>query len=78
MKKTLLILGIALATLTSCEKNHNENCGTIINDGISNGCYWLEIENDNTGNRKTFCFDYGVWFGAYRGTDFCVYGEPQW
>jgi len=71
--------------ITSCEKEEIEkeeikpcNCGTIANDGIDNGCYWLEIRNDCSGNKKKFCFDQDVWMNAYVGTNLCVANEPQW
>ena len=85
MKKTLLILGITLVTLSGCEKESlsdtsytGANCGVITNDGITNGCYWLEIRNGNTGNKKTFCFDYDVWLNAHKGNSFCVTNQSQW
>jgi hypothetical protein len=79
MKKVLLIMALAIG-LTSCEKETSKpcNCGTITNDGINGSCYWLEIENDCSGNKKTFCFDQSVWMNAYVGSNFCVTNQTEW
>ena len=57
--------------LIGCEKQ-DCSCGVIANDGIDNGCYWLEIRNDCSQNKKKFCFDNDVWNDAYVGDNFCV------
>ena len=59
------------------------NCGTISNDGIqtlSNGewCYWLEIKNHCSGNKKVFCFDSSTWFQNHPGDNFCVTNVDNW
>lgn len=66
--------------LVSCSKEEDKpcNCGTIANDGITGTCYWLEIRNDCSGNKKTFCFDQDVWMDAYVGSNFCVTNQGQW
>ncbi len=57
-KATLLILALAMIiTVSSCTKDEPCNCGTIANDGIDGSCYWLEIRNECSGNKKKFCFD---------------------
>jgi hypothetical protein len=75
MKKLLFLLII----LSSCKKEETTpcNCGTIANDG-ADGCYWLEIRNDCSGNKKTFCFDEDVWMNAYVGSSICVSNEQPW
>ena len=79
MKRVILILAVAL---TSCNKDETCNCGTITKDGadFSNGssCYWLEIRNSCSDNKKTFCFDQDVWMDANVGENFCVYNEKSW
>lgn len=80
MKKVILILALGFF---SCQKEEPKpsctaNCGVIANDGITDGCYWLEIRNDCTGNLKTFCFDQDVWLANSPGDAFCVTNEPQW
>ena len=75
MKKLLLI--ILPLTLFSCSEKEC-NCGTIANDGIDGDCYWLEIRNSCTQNKKMFCFDQDVWMDAYVGDPFCVTGESEW
>lgn len=60
--------------------NYNCSCGYITSDGIDSqtNCYWLEIENDCSGNRKKFCFDYNIWFNNYVGDHFCVTNVSSW
>jgi hypothetical protein len=79
MKKLIMIFMLAIG-LVSCGKEEDKqcNCGTIANDGINGSCYWLEIRNDCTGNKKTFCFDQDVWMDAYVGSNFCVTNQGQW
>ena len=78
MKKLMIVFAIA-AMFTSCTKEEEQcNCGTIANDGINGSCYWLEIRNDCSGNKKTFCFDQDVWMSAYVGSHFCVTNQGQW
>lgn len=88
--KTILFAAIAVVFM-SCskeEENNNRgggggnnsscNCGTIANDGITDGCYWLEIRNSCSGNKKSFCFDQDVWMDAHVGENFCVTNQPGW
>jgi hypothetical protein len=77
MKKYLLLIIIALAFI-GCKKDKDCNCGIIANDGITNGCYWLEIRNDCSGNKKKFCFDQDIWMSNYVGDPFCVTNQPAW
>lgn len=79
MKKLLFI---GLVALSSCKKE-TCNCGEITNDEITydvngNSCYSLTIRNTCSGNLKTWCFDYDVWFDANVGEDFCVTNENSW
>ena len=79
MKNNIKLLLFIAITLFSCSKEPVDcNCGTILNDGIDNGCYWLEIESQCSGNPKTFCFDQSVWMDNYVGGYFCVYNENVW
>lgn len=73
MKRIILIL--SLATLIACSKEKRCNCGVVANDGITNGCYWLEIRNDCTNNKKKFCYDRDVWMSHYVGDPICVPNE---
>ncbi|MBU6158439.1 MAG: hypothetical protein KGP35_05340 [Bacteroidetes bacterium] len=79
-----IIFSIFLFAVLSCTKEkaaqqQNQcNCGTIANDGIDNGCYWLEIRNNCSGNKKKFCFDQDIWLNAQVGTNFCVTNQQQW
>ena len=81
MKKLILCVALMIATLSSCTKQNitcNSTCGVIANDGITDGCYWLEIKNDCSNNKKKFCFDQNVWMSAYVGSNFCVEGVQPW
>ena len=84
--KQLIIL-IAFSLLLGCnddvpKPNKDCNCGTVANDGVdyTNGywCYWLEIRNNCSGNKQTFCFDQDVWLNAPVGEKFCVYDVDSW
>lgn len=80
MKKVVIFIMLAIS-IVSCnkeEENKQCNCGTIANDGIDGSCYWLEIRNDCSGNKKKFCFDQDVWMSAYVGSNFCVTNQNQW
>ena len=80
----LVVLSIGFV---SCEKEpidpyqterDNCTCGVIANDGITDGCYWLEIRNDCSGNKKKFCFDQDIWMNNHIGDFFCVSGVNAW
>ncbi len=62
----------------SCQ--FNCSCGYITADGIdsSTNCYWLEIKNDCTGNKRIFCFSYDIWLNNYVGDRFCVTNVSSW
>jgi hypothetical protein len=80
MKKVLFI-GLVCLGLTSCQKECN--CGTITNDEIildanNNTCYTLTVRNSCSGNSKTWCFDYSVWFEGNVGESFCVTNVDSW
>lgn len=74
----LFFLTLMILTLISCAKEEPCNCGTIANDGIDGDCYWLQIRNDCSGNKKKFCFDQDVWMNAFVGENFCVTNQPEW
>lgn len=83
MKKVILVLGMITMGLSSCNKEElcaSSNCGVIVNDGIdlSTDCYWLEIQNECSGNNKVFCFDQNTWMTNYVGDNFCVIGQSGW
>jgi len=77
MKKLLTFAAVALF-FVSCEEQCDDTCGVIANDGIDGDCYWLEIRNDCSGNKKQFCFDEDVWMDNYVGDYFCVTGVAPW
>jgi|GEM_PF-1274801 hypothetical protein len=58
--------------------NKDCNCGTVANDGIDNDCYWLELRNNCSDNKKTFCVDQDKWMDAHPGTQFCITNSGSW
>jgi len=83
MKKTIMLAAVMGLILIGCKEEEEQkqeqcNCGIIANDGVDNGCYWLEIRNDCSGNKKTWCFDEDVWMNAAVGSHFCVTNETSW
>jgi len=73
------LLFISVTLILSCEKKiENCNCGIISNDGIDGNCYWLEIRNNCTDNKKVFCFDQDIWMNNYVGDPFCVTNVDGW
>jgi len=83
MKKITLTI-IAALLFIGCQKENEPapakdcNCGVIANDGIDNGCYWLEIRNNCSGNKKKFCFDKDIWYNNFVGDNVCINNEPAW
>lgn len=83
MKKTIILVLVAMSILSSCKKDKPCNCGTITDDGVTtdvngNNCYWLEIRNECSDNKKRWCFDGDIWLDANIGEEFCVTNEPSW
>lgn len=81
MKKVIIIL--AMFALLGCGTESTSprggcNCGTVANDGIDNGCYWLELRNSCSGNKKKFCVDQDKWMDAHIGTEFCITNTSSW
>ena len=88
MKKVKLMMMALVMSLAfvSCKKEEVKpsepapvcNCGIITSDGIDGNCYWLEIRNNCSNNKKTFCFDYDVWLDGNLGEEFCVSNVTSW
>jgi hypothetical protein len=83
MKK--LIFALLILSAASCKKDNPEpsstkecNCGIVTNDGIDGTCYWLEIKNHCSGNKKVWCFDQATWTSAPVGSNFCVTNVTEW
>jgi uncharacterized lipoprotein NlpE involved in copper resistance len=80
MKKIILTLTVIALTLMSCNKECTSTCGTIVSDGIDTptNCYWLDIQNDCSGNTKRFCFDQNTWMNNYVGDPMCLNNQASW
>ena len=79
----MMFMAVIAMVLLSCKKEEEQkpcNCGTIANDGIDSAtnCYWLEIRNECSGNKKKFCFDQDIWMNNYVGDRFCVSNVTSW
>jgi hypothetical protein len=90
MKNKLILFAATLMLLSACTKEEEIeeveqscNCGVITEDEITTNadgsfCYSLEIRNDCSGNKKTWCFDYDVWLDGNLGESFCVTNVTSW
>ena len=80
MKKIIYAV-IFIICFASCKKDKQEvdcNCGTISNEGIDGTCYWFEVRNKCSGNKKTWCFDQDIWENNSPGDHFCVTNVNSW
>lgn len=77
---TFFMIGFASCGDKEDTPNYSKdcNCGTVANDGIDNGCYWLELRNNCSENKKKFCVDQDKWMEAYIGSKFCITNETSW
>lgn len=78
MKKTIAIAIVALV-LGSCKKKEEEgpcNCGIIQSDNAQD--YSIVIQNECTGNNKTFTLSAGDWMNAHPGTKYCITNSGKW
>jgi hypothetical protein len=77
MKKVIFSLAVATALLSSCKKETQPcNCGIIQSDNAMN--YSVDIENDCSGNVKTWVLSEGDWMNAYVGTRYCITNTTSW
>lgn len=77
MKKVIIIAVAAL--ISSCnkkEKNQPCNCGVIQSDNVQN--YSVVIQNECSGNNKTFTLSEGDWMNAHPGTKYCITNSGKW
>jgi hypothetical protein len=75
MKKTILVLGVAIA-FASCKKDEPCNCGLVVSDNASD--YSVVIRNKCSGNEKKFILQAGDWMNAHVGSDYCITNETSW
>lgn len=79
MKAIAVIMAVVALAMAGCTKERC-NCGTVKNDGyeFETDCHWLEVENDCTSNRQTFCVDQDVWYDYFPGDQICFNDRAQW
>lgn len=80
MKKILLILALAF---TGCQKETpqppaNCTCGIVMNEGIENDCYFVDVKNDCSGNVKRFCLNSNDWMNFHVNDPICMSNENAW
>ena len=76
---SLFLIAMAVQSCDSCD----EYCGIIIDDPLvtdadGNLNYGLTIENDCSGNSKTFYFTEDVWMNNFVDDYFCVENVSSW
>lgn len=77
MKKVIIIAVAAL--ISSCNKKESNNpcnCGIIQSDNVQN--YSVVIQNECSGNNKTFTLSEGDWMNAHPGTKYCITDSGKW
>ncbi len=82
MKKTielsmLIMIALCIIMLASCKKEDTTcNCGLIQSENVND--YSIVIQNECTGNNKTFYLQQGDWMNAYVGTNHCISNIDNW
>ena len=77
MKKVIFSFAVLTALFTSCKKETKPcNCGTIKSDNAMN--YSVDIQNDCSGNTKTWYLSEGDWMNAYVGSHYCITNTTSW
>lgn len=71
--KKLIIISLLFV---SCKKEDPCNCGQIVSDNASD--YSVTIQNECSGNLKTFILAPSDWATAYVGTNYCITNSKKW
>ena len=74
MKKVMMIMAVALMTM-SCEKK-SCNCGVVQSDNAAD--YSVVIKNSCSKNNKVFYLTPDDWMNAYVGSDYCITNVTSW
>jgi hypothetical protein len=82
MRKSILFLAVAVATITtSCDVLQDCTCGIVKDDGIEsqggNSYYWVTIKNDCSGVTKKFYLSQGDWMNAHPSKAYCI-TDTEW
>jgi hypothetical protein len=78
MKKIVMSIAI-VALISSCKKKEEEgpcNCGLVQSDNVAD--YSVVIQNECSGNNKTFTLTPGDWMNAHPGSKFCITNSTKW
>ena len=81
MKKLLptIFLATILALSFGCEEEECvSNCGTVLDDAITNGVYTLTIQNECSNNTEVFIVTELTWSNIYVGDFECVDNYTSW
>jgi uncharacterized lipoprotein NlpE involved in copper resistance len=80
MKKSVLAVSVLVISLISCDKKAEQpapcNCGLVQSDNVQD--YSVVIQNECSGNNKTFVLQQGDWMNAHVGTRYCITNSGQW
>lgn len=78
MKKIILAISV-VALISSCKKKEEEkpcNCGIIQSDNVQD--YSVVIQNECSGNNKTFTLSPSDWMDAHVGSNYCITNSGKW
>ena len=78
MKKVILTIAV-VALISSCKKKEEDapcNCGIVQSDNVQN--YTVVIQNECSGNNKTFTLSAGDWMNAHPGSKYCITNSGKW
>ena len=75
-------LAIALVSLGACEKDKEEdkecNCGTVVDDPIRNGNYYLDVRNECSSRIRSIEVSYSDWLSKSNGDRACFSNPSSW
>lgn len=79
MKKLILVSVVSLG-FVGCDTKTKQpepcNCGLVQSDNAQD--YSVVIQNECTGNNKTFVLQPGDWMNAHVGSKYCITNSGQW
>ena len=73
-----MLIAIMVVTIGSCKKKEDQpcNCGLVQSDNVQD--YSVVIQNECTGNNKTFTLSPGDWMNAHPGSKYCITNSSKW
>lgn len=78
--KKLILVSVVSMSFVGCDKKAEQpepcNCGIVQSDNVQD--YSVVIQNECTGNNKTFVLQQGDWMNAHVGSKYCITNSGQW